>query len=33
MAGILNTLFVSVIAIVCATLLGFDVGIARLSAN
>ena len=33
MVGMLNTLFVSVIAIVCATLLGFAVGIARLSTN
>ncbi|MBQ4797429.1 ABC transporter permease subunit, partial [Pectobacterium versatile] len=31
--GLLNTLLVSVICIVCASLLGFIVGLARLSDN
>jgi general L-amino acid transport system permease protein len=33
MVGLLNTLFVSALAIVCATLLGLTIGIARLSPN
>lgn len=33
LVGLINTLFVSVIAIFCATLLGFIMGIARLSSN
>ncbi|RYE60593.1 MAG: amino acid ABC transporter permease, partial [Hyphomicrobiales bacterium] len=33
LVGILNTLLVAVIGIVCATILGFTIGIARLSSN
>ncbi len=33
LVGMINTLFVSLIAIVCATILGFIMGIARLSTN
>lgn len=33
LVGILNTLLVAVIGIICATILGFTIGIARLSSN
>jgi len=33
LAGLLNTLLVAVIGIVCATILGFTLGVARLSSN